>query len=119
MAKNEDKLARWRNSLKRANRYSEELEPQLEIVVTLSDIIDAMKEEMLKPGYTHIVSVINQYGEKKDINPNDTLFLNYIKTYQTALRALGVNQDSRQGLKTAGETGNVLASLMEDNENDD
>ena len=85
--------------LQKRNRYDELLGPQLAILGQLVTITNKLAGMILNEGHSHVLATTNRDGnERQDISPLDKLYLKYCSETRATLRALGMNQDSRNGL---------------------
>lgn len=85
--------------LQKRNRYDELLGPQLAILGQLVTITNKLAGMILNEGHSHVLTTTNRDGhERQDISPLDKLYLKYCSETRATLRALGMNQDSRNGL---------------------
>ena len=85
--------------LQKRNRYDELLGPQVAILGQLVTITNKLAGMILNEGHSHVLTTTNRDGnERQDISPLDKLYLKYCSETRATLRALGMNQDSRNGL---------------------
>ena len=89
--------------LQKRNKYDELLGPQLAILGQLVTITNKLASMILEEGHHHIITLQNRDNhERQDISPLDKLYLKYCSETRATLRALGMNQDSRNGLPDGG-----------------
>jgi len=103
--------------LKKEGKYTPELSAQAKIVAQLLVRTDMLGEEIFSPNHSSVnVEISREGNERESVSPKERLYLNYLEQSQRALRALGMNTDSR-GRKNEGE--DTLASFMEEMSKDD
>lgn len=85
------------NLLKEEKKYSAELSCQVEITAELLVKMDIVRQKMLDEGYSPINVEISREGNSRNsVNPMERLYLDLSQSSQRALRALGMNTESRE-----------------------
>lgn len=98
--------------LKKQGKYSPELSLQVGLVAQLLVRIDALAEEIFSEGYSTVSVELSREGNPREmLNPKDRLYLELVKQAQAALKALGMNTDSKER-KTDG--GDAFAEFMKE-----
>lgn len=88
---------RMRNALAKEHLYSKEWDMQLEIVAMCDVKIRQIMAEMSKEGYSLLQTEVSREGNPRySINPLENLLMRYIQIKQQALRASGLNTDSKR-----------------------
>ena len=101
--------------LKEQGKYTSELIYQVDITAKLLVRADLLGDEILSDGH-HTVSVeySREGNERMTLNPKEKLYIELLEKGQKALRALGMNTESKER-KGAGDTfGDFLASMREE-----
>lgn len=90
--------------LNKQGKYTPELAMQVDIAAQLLVRCDKIGEEINADGYKAINVEISREGNNREsINPKEKLYLDLLQQAQKALRALGMNTDSKE--RKAGEDG--------------
>ncbi len=103
--------------LKKQGKYTSELSLQVKITAQLLVRTEILAAQIFDENYQPINTEISREGNKRDsINPKDKLYLDLLQQSQKALRALGMNTDSRER-KTDNDTLNdFLQQFKEEGE---
>ena len=104
--------------LKEQGKYTAELSIQATVTAQLLVRTEILAEEILAEGHEAInVELSREGNERKSISPKEKLYLDFVEKSQKALRALGMNTDSKDR-KTDGDD---FKKFMEDfsDDNDD
>lgn len=103
------------NLLKKEGKYSPELSMQAKVVAQLLVRTEILAEEIFTDGHQAInVETSREGNERKSIDPKEKLYLDLVGQTQKALRALGMNTDSKE--RKADNDG--FAKFMEDMKGD-
>lgn len=111
---------RQKKSLQRllelTGKMTPDLAVQLDLLAKLTLITDRISVEILKPDFEHVIRVRNRDGnERQEIHPLDSLFLKYAAQTQLALRAAGMNRDTKPSKGNCQPDGfDVLMSKLRD-----
>lgn len=85
--------------LKSQGKYIPELFVQIELLANLLMQLEKLNLKMSAENYSPIITEVSREGnERAVINPIETLYLQYYDRAQRAIKALGMNTDSR-GIK--------------------
>lgn len=91
--------------LKSQGKYIPELFVQIDLLANLLMQLEKLHLQMSAENYSPIITEVSREGnERAVINPVETLYLQYYDRAQRAIKALGMNTDSR-GVKI--ETDNL------------
>ena len=83
--------------LKKQNKYTPELSMQVKIVAQLLVRTEILAEQIFDEHHQPInVETSREGNERKSIDPKEKLYLDLLEQSQKALRALGMNTDSRE-----------------------
>ena len=83
--------------LKKQNKYTPELSMQVKIVAQLLVRTEILAEQIFDENHKTInVETSMEGNERKSIDPKEKLYLDLLEQSQKALRALGMNTDSRE-----------------------
>ena len=89
--------------LKEQGKYTAELSIQATVTAQLLVRTEILAEEILAEGHEAInVELSREGNERKSISPKEKLYLDFVEKSQRALRALGMNTDSKDR-KTDGD----------------
>lgn len=79
--------------LKNQDRYCDAIKPQVEVCAKAWGLLCAIEDEAMKPTiYQETKEKLGRYKA----NPATSLYLETLDRYQRALKALGLNLDSKQ-----------------------
>lgn len=118
----EDVKARIRNKktyivklLKKEGKYTSELSMQVDIVAQLLVRTDMLRDEVIAPGYSPVnVEVSREGNTRESVSAKERLYLDLLQQSQRALRALGMNTDSRDRKQVADGFDDFLSQFRED-----
>lgn len=121
-AGNKEVAARIRNKktyivklLKKEGKYTAELSMQAEIVAQLLVRTDILREEIIAPGHSPVnVEVSREGNTRESVSAKERLYLDLLQQSQRALRALGMNTDSRDRRQAADGFDEFLTQFRED-----
>lgn len=83
--------------MKAANVYRDELAMQVQVAARLYVKIKEFEKEMSKDGYSPVSKWESREGAvRQAVNPLEELYSDYLSRYQQALKALGLNNDSKE-----------------------
>ncbi len=83
--------------LKKQGKYTEELTYQVDITARLLVRADVLGEEVLADGHKALnVEYSREGNERVTVNPAEKLYLDVLERGQRALRALGMNTESKE-----------------------
>lgn len=100
--------------LKRQGKYSAELSMQAGVVAQLLVRTELLAEEIFSSGHSAVnVELSREGNERESINPKEKLYLDFLGQSQKALRALGMNTDSRARPADGDNLGEFLAEFRE------
>lgn len=104
--------------LKKQGKYTAELTYQVEITAQLLVRADMLGDEILADGHKSInVEYSREGNERITVNPKEKLYLEVLEKGQKALRALGMNTESKER-KTDGDEYGQFLKAMNDEEDD-
>jgi hypothetical protein len=104
--------------LKEQGKYTAELSIQATVTAQLLVRTEILAEEILADGHDAInVEVSREGNERKSISPKEKLYLDFVEKSQRALRALGMNTDSKDR-KTDGDDFKKFMEEFNDDSND-
>jgi hypothetical protein len=83
--------------LKKQNKYTPELSMQVKIVAQLLVRTEILAEQIFDANHKPVnVELSREGNERESISPKEKLYLDLLTQSQKALRALGMNTDSRE-----------------------
>ncbi len=92
-------------ALKAEGKYSDGLKYQVDSVAQLMLRVDLLKQEIFSADHSSVNIETSREGNvRESVNPKERLYLEYLRQMQYALRALGLNMDSKVQ-KGAGDDG--------------
>lgn len=101
------------NRLKKQGKYSSMLDPQIEIAANLLARGSILMSQISSSEYSPIhVEYSREGNTRMSVNPMERLYLDVLEQTQKALRALGMNTDSKEVTKNEGS--DKLVSLLEE-----
>ena len=103
--------------LKKQGKYEAELSMQVKITAQLLVRTEILAAQIFDENYQPINTEISREGNKREsINPKEKLYLDLLQQSQKALRALGMNTDSRE--RKTGDDGfnEFIKQFKEDEE---
>lgn len=91
------KKARIVKLLKAQGKYTNELEPQVELVAQLQVKVDILSEEIFSQEHKAVSITYSREGNEREVvSAKEKLYLDYVTKTQQALRALGMNTDAKE-----------------------
>lgn len=91
------KKARIVKLLKAQGKYTNELEPQVELVAQLQVKVDILSEEIFSEEHKAVSITYSREGNEREVvSAKEKLYLDYVTKTQQALRALGMNTDAKE-----------------------
>ncbi len=116
-AKVKNKKAYIVKLLKKQGKYTAELTYQVEITAQLLVRADMLGDEILADGHKAVnVEYSREGNERVTINPKEKLYLEVLEKGQRALRALGMNTESKERKTDEDATSGFFASLRREDE---
>ncbi len=102
--------------LKKAGKYSPDLAQQVDIAAKLYVRLHEYERRMSDDEYEILITETSREGHARvSVNPLEATYKMYLEQYQAALRALGMNADSK-GRKQSSD---ALGAFMKKFEGDD
>ena len=112
--KNQRKLLQ---SLKKEESYSPLFAEQAGIAGVIGEVFWRMSEEVLEDNVEYVETTTSREGDTRyKQNPKFQLFIQVLDRYQDALKALGMNVDSKPVKKKEKGINDFLESFKEDND---
>lgn len=116
-AKVKNKKAYIVKLLKKQGKYTAELTYQVEITAQLLVRAEMLGDEILADGHKVVnVEYSREGNERVTINPKEKLYLDVLEKGQKALRALGMNTESKERKTDEDATSGFFASLRREDE---
>lgn len=101
--------------LKKQNKWMAEMTYQVEITAKILVRVELLEEEIFSAGYTAVnVEYSREGNERVSLNPQERLYLESLEKAQKALRALGMNTESKERKGENDGLGNFLKEFVED-----
>lgn len=101
------------NRLKKQGKYSPMLDPQIEIAANLLARGSVLMTQISSSEYSPVLVEYSREGNTRmSVNPIERLYLDVLEQTQKALRALGMNTDSKEVAKN--DSSDKLVSLLEE-----
>lgn len=101
--------------LKKQNKWMAEMTYQVEITAKILVRVELLEEEIFSAGYTAVnVEYSREGNERVSVNPQERLYLESLGKAQKALRALGMNAESKERKGENDGLGNFLKEFVED-----
>ena len=101
--------------LKKQNKWLAEMTYQVEITAKILVRVELLEEEIFSAGYTAVnVEYSREGNERVSLNPQERLYLEALEKAQKALRALGMNTESKERKGENDGLGNFLKEFAED-----
>ena len=92
-------------ALKSEGKYSDGLKFQIDSVAQLMLRVEMLKQEIFSSDHSSVnVETSREGNVRESVSPKERLYLEYLRQMQYALRALGLNMDSK-AQKGAGDDG--------------
>lgn len=105
------------NLLKKQNKYTPELSMQVKIVAQLLVRTEILAEQIFDASHKPVnVELSREGNERESISPKEKLYLDLLTQSQKALRALGMNTDSRERKPDNDGFNDFMQSLKDDSE---
>lgn len=83
--------------LKKTGKYTADLAQQVDIAARLYIRLRVYEEQMSSPDYEVLIKELSREGnERLSVNPLESTYRLCLEQYQSALRALGMNVDSKE-----------------------
>lgn len=116
-AKVKNKKAYIVKLLKAQGKYTAELTYQVDITAKLLVRADMLGDEIMANGHRAInVEYSREGNERKTIDPKEKLYIELLEKGQKALRALGMNTESKERQTSNDEFSGFLAGLRREDE---
>lgn len=101
--------------LKKQGKYTAELSMQVNITAQLLVRTEILAEEILSENHQAVnVEISREGNERKTISPKERLYLDFVRQCQKALRALGMNTDSKERKSDNDSFGDFMKEFRED-----
>ncbi len=105
--------------LKKQGKYTAELAYQVDITAKLLVRADLLGEDIMADGHKAVnVEYSREGNERKTIDPKEKLYIELLEKGQKALRALGMNTESKER-KADGDNFNEFYARMQEEEGDE
>ena len=101
--------------LKKQGKYTAELSMQVNITAQLLVRTEILAEEILSENHQAVnVEISREGNERKTISPKERLYLDFVRQCQKALRALGMNTDSKERRSDNDSFGDFIKEFRDD-----
>lgn len=101
--------------LKKAGLYDDTKDYQIEIAASVITKLRLLRREMFDVNHHTIITERSREGNKREVvSPLENQFKQYLTSAQAALRALGLNTDTRQKVETDGDDMKEFYSAMDE-----
>ena len=101
--------------LKKQGKYTAELTYQVDITAKLLVRADMLGDEILADGHQAVnVEYSREGNERITVNPKEKLYIELLEKGQKALRALGMNTESKERKTDSDEFNDFYARMKED-----
>ena len=101
--------------LKKEGKYTAELSYQAEVTAELMVRADLLQEDMMSPQYQQVIVEISREGNRREqINPKERLLTDLQRNIQQALKALGMNTDSKERKTDGDDLGDFMKDMQLD-----
>jgi hypothetical protein len=101
--------------LKEQGKYTAELSMQAQITAQLLVRTEILSEEILSDEHEAVSVEISREGnERRTVSPKEKLYLDFVQQSQKALKALGMNTDSKERKSDNDTFGEFLKEFSED-----
>jgi len=105
--------------LKKQGKYTAELTYQVDITAKLLVRADILGDEIMADGHRAVnVEYSREGNERKTIDPKEKLYIELLEKGQKALRALGMNTESKERKADNDEFNDFLAAVKEPEEDE-
>lgn len=103
--------------LKKEGKYTPTLSEQARLVASLLVRTEQLAREIFSPTHSPVnVEISREGNERESVSPKERLYLDYLAQSQRALKALGMNTDSKEG---KAEADDGFTQFMEEMRKDD
>lgn len=103
--------------LKEQGKYTAELTYQVDITAKLLVRADLLGDEIMSDGHKAVnVEYSREGNERKTIDPKEKLYIELLEKGQKALRALGMNTESKERKTDGDEFNDFYAKMREEDE---
>ena len=103
--------------LKQQGKYTPELSMQVKIVAQLLVRTEILAEQVFDERHSPVnVEISREGNERESISPKEKLYLDFLQQSQKALRALGMNTDSRERKTDNDAFGEFMKQFQEGDE---
>lgn len=103
--------------LKKQGKYTPELSMQVKIVAQLLVRTELLAEQIFDDKHHAVnVEISREGNERESVNPKEKLYLDFLQQSQKALRALGMNTDSRERKTDNDGFGEFMKQFADDTE---
>lgn len=100
--------------LKKEGKYTAELSMQVTLTAQLMVRAEQLQAEMGSPDYQQVIVEYSREGNRREsVNPKEKLLIDLTSQIQKALRALGMNTDSKERKTDGDDLGAFLKGLEE------
>jgi hypothetical protein len=101
--------------LRKADKYTPDLAQQVDIAARLYVRLKVFEAQMAAPDYEVLIRELSREGnERISVNPLEATYRTYLEQYQSALRALGMNVDSKDRKKQSDGFSNFMNNFTKD-----
>ena len=116
-AKIKSKKAYIMKLLKKQGKYTSELTYQVDITAKLLVRADILGDEIMADGHQAVnVEYSREGNERKTIDPKEKLYIELLQQGQKALRALGMNTESKERKSDNDSFNDFMAAMQEGND---
>lgn len=103
--------------LKKQGKYTSELTYQVDITAKLLVRADILGDEIMADGHQTVnVEYSREGNERKTIDPKEKLYIELLQQGQKALRALGMNTESKERKSDNDSFNDFMAAMQEGDE---
>ena len=98
--------------LKKEGKYTSELSMQVTLTAQLMVRAEQLQAEMGSPDYQQVIVEYSREGNRREsVNPKEKLLIDLSGQIQKALRALGMNTDSKERKTDGDDLGDFMKAL--------
>ena len=98
--------------LKKEGKYTSELSMQVTLTAQLMVRAEQLQAEMGSPDYQQVIVEYSREGNRREsVNPKEKLLIDLSGQIQKALRALGMNTDSKDRKNDGDDLGDFMKAL--------
>lgn len=96
--------------------YSEGMREQVWICAKIMSKVDDIEKYMKEDGYHMLQKIQSSQGERYDVHPLERMYMRYLTMAQTAIKALGLNRDSKpvRDVQNDDALSNLISSIGEE-----